>query len=129
MCLGNCEIAEMGDPLGKEAKRLSIKVNKEKLNPGVETMLMAAESNAKGGTVSEAKISEAVRRGALNEGKELIEYISSDDIEDGNLTGSVTEIVEKLENKKPGYYQIGKSVIEVDDSFNITLRSGPAVIS
>jgi hypothetical protein len=129
LLLAKGEIAEMGDPLGKEAKRLSIKVNKEKLNPGVETMLMAAESNAKGGTVSEAKISEAVRRGALNEGKELIEYISSDDIEDGNLTGSVTEIVEKLENKKPGYYQIGKSVIEVDDSFNITLRSGPAVIS
>ena len=129
LLLAKGEIAEMGDPLGKEAKRLNIKVAKEKLNPGVETMLMAAEQNAKGGTVSEAKISEAVRRGALNEGKELIEYISSDDIEDGNLTGSVTKIVDKLENKKPGYYQIGKSVVEIDDNFNITLRSGPAVIS
>ena len=126
--LAKGEIAEMGDPLGKEAKRLSIKVNKEKLNPGVETMLMAAEQNAKGGTVSEAKISEAVRRGALNEGKELIEYISSDDIDDGNLSGSVTEIVGKLENIKPGYYQVGKSVVLVKDDLSLTLRSGPATI-
>ena len=128
LMLAKGEIAEMGDPLGKEAKRLSIKVNKEKLNPGVETMLMAAEQNAKGGTVSEAKISEAVRRGALNEGKELIEYISSDDIDDGNLSGSVTEIVGKLENIKPGYYQVGKSVVLVDDDLSLTLRSGPATI-
>ena len=127
LMLAKGEIAEMGDPLGKEAKRLSIKVNKEKLNPGVETMLMAAEQNAKGGTVSEAKISEAVRRGALNEGKELIEYISSDDIDDGNLSGSVTEIVGKLENIKPGYYQVGKSVVEVGDDRSLTLRSGPAL--
>jgi len=114
LMLAKGEIAEMGDPLGKEAKRMNIALAKDKLNPGVSTSLQNARTIKKG-ALTEQETIDQVRSGAVNEGLELIGSITSDQIDDGNYKGkTVIDIVTDLKPEKDGYFVIGKSIIKVE---------------
>jgi hypothetical protein len=126
LMLAKAEVENMMDPLGKESKRMSIALAKDKLYPGVNSALTQAKTIKKG-PLSEQETVDAVRSGAANEGLELIEAISSDQIDDGNYKGkTVIDIVTDLQ-PEDGYYVIGKSIIKVESGVP-QLKEGPLTI-
>jgi len=126
LMLAKAEVENMMDPLGKESKRMSIALAKDKLYPGVNSALTQAKT-IKRGPLSEQETVDAVRSGAANEGLELIEAISSDQIDDGNYKGkTVIDIVTDLQ-PEDGYYVIGKSIIKVESGVP-QLKEGPLTI-
>jgi len=126
LMLAKAEVENMMDPLGQESKRMSIALAKDKLYPGVNSALTQAKTIKKG-PLSEQETVDAVRSGAANEGLELIEAISSDQIDDGNYKGkTVIDIVTDLQ-PEDGYYVIGKSIIKVESGVP-QLKEGPLTI-
>jgi len=125
--LAKGEIAAMSDPLGKELKKAQLDLTNQKLKPGVADSI-SNRMTIKKGALTEQETIDEVRKGASNEGSELLGSITSDQIDDGNYKGkTVIDIVTELKPEKNGYFVIGKSIIKVE-SGTPKLISGPLTI-
>ena len=127
LLLAKGEIAAMSDPLGKELKKAQLDLTNQKLKPGVADSI-SNRMTIKKGALTEQETIDEVRKGASNEGSELLGSITSDQIDDGNYKGkTVIDIVTELKPEKNGYFVIGKSIIKVE-SGTPKLISGPLTI-